>query len=172
VTSGGIVPSPQQRPPRGYIDPRGQRFAATLTTVVLAVVLLTSSGWLLLAQAVVFAIGAAAITRAPYGLLFRWLVRPRLGPPHELESAAPPRFAQLVGLCFAAVGAIGYLSGVTALGTVMTAFALAAAFLNAAFNFCLGCEAHLLIMRATRRPTGPRYVSPTRETASAASPAQ
>jgi len=165
------VPSPQQRPPRGYIDPRGQRFAATLTTIVLAVVLLTGSGWLLLAQALVFAIGAADITKAPYGLLFRSLIRPRIGPPRELEAAAPPRFAQLVGLVFAAVGTVGYLAGAPLLGTVMTAFALAAAFLNAAFGVCLGCEAHLLIMRAISRPTGPRYLTPTQEAAPAATQA-
>src|SRR5947209_13512853 len=116
-----------------YVDPRGPRFGAAVTTAVLAVVLITASGWLLLAQAVVFAVGAAAGLRfAPYGVLYRQLVAPRLAPPAELESQAPPRFAQAVGLLFAVVGAAGYLSGVTALGVVATAFALGAAFLNAA----------------------------------------
>lgn len=134
----------------GYVDPRGLRFAATVTTVVLAVTLVTSSGWLALAQTVVFAIGAfAGIRRAPYGLIYRSLVQPRLPKPTELEHPAPPQFAQLVGFVFAAVGTIGYLSGVPVLGTVMIAMALAAAFLNAAFEFCLGCELYLLFRRSS-----------------------
>jgi len=144
-----------------YVDPRGPRFGAALTSAVLAAVLLTGNGWLLAAQAVVFAIGAFAGLRwAPYGVLFRALVRPRLSPPAELENEAPPRFAQAVGLLFAAVGAVGYLTGVTALGVVATSFALAAAFLNAAFDFCLGCEVHLRVVRLLGRPVV-RYVPRT-----------
>jgi len=130
------------------IDPRGPRFGALITTAVLIVVLITSSAWLLAAQAVVFAIGAfLGLKYAPYGLIYRYLVRPRLGPPKELEAQAPPRFAQGVGLVFAAVGVIGYASGVTGLGVVATAMALIAAFLNGAFGICLGCEMYLLIRR-------------------------
>jgi hypothetical protein len=136
-----------------YVDPRGPRVAAALTTVVLAGVLVTGNGWLLAAQAVVFAIGAfAGLRLAPYGVLYRRLVQPRLDPPETLEAEAPPRFAQGVGLVFAVVGAVGYLTGVTPLGIVATAFALAAAFLNAAFDFCLGCEMHLRLVRLLGRP--------------------
>jgi hypothetical protein len=134
------------------VDPRGQRFSAVLTTIVLAIVLLTSSGWLLTGQALVFAAGAfLGLRYAPYGVLFRLLVRPRLGPPSELEAEQPPRFAQGVGLLFAVLGGIGYLSGVGVLGVVATAFALIAAFLNAAFELCLGCETYLLIVRFSNR---------------------
>jgi len=130
------------------IDPRGPRFGALITNAVLIVVLLTSSAWLLAAQAVVFAIGAfLGLKYAPYGLIYRYLVRPRLGPPKELEAQAPPRFAQGVGLVFAAAGVIGYASGATGLGVVATAMALIAAFLNGAFGICLGCEMYLLIRR-------------------------
>ena len=136
-----------------HVDPRGPRFGAALTTIVLIVVLLTGSAWLLAAQAVVFALGASlGVARSPYGWLFRTAVRPRLAPPTELEDARPPRFAQAVGLGFAVVGLIGYLSGATLLGVVATAFALAAAFLNAAFGFCLGCEIYLLLRRLRRSP--------------------
>lgn len=136
-----------------FVDPRGPRAGAAVTTVVLAIVLLTGSGWLLAAQAVVFAAGAFAGLRfAPYGVLYRWLVQPRLDPPETLEAEAPPRFAQGVGFGFAAIGAIGYLVGVTPLGVVATAFALGAAFLNAAFDFCLGCEVHLRLVRLMGRP--------------------
>jgi hypothetical protein len=137
------------------IDPRGQRFAATLTTVVLAVVLLTGSPWLLLAQAGIFALGVLAGPAAtPYAWLYRTTVRPRLGPPAELEAVEPPRFAQLCGLAFTAVALLGVVTGLGAVTTVAVAFALAAAFLNAAFGFCLGCEMYLRIRRAgIRIPT-------------------
>jgi len=134
------------------VDPRGPRFAAWVTTVVLAVVLVT--GWwpLLAAQAVVFAVGAfAGLGVAPYSILFRTLVAPRLPKTDEREDAAPLRFAQGVGFGFAVVGVLGYATGLTALGIVATAFALAAAFLNAAFGFCLGCEMYLLIRRITAK---------------------
>jgi Domain of unknown function (DUF4395) len=130
------------------IDPRGPRFGALITTAVLIVVLITSSAWLLAAQAVVFAVGAfAGLKYAPYGLIYRYLVRPRLRPPAELEAQAPPRFAQGVGLVFAIAGVIGYAGGVAGLGVVATAMALIAAFLNGAFGICLGCELYLLIRR-------------------------
>ena len=131
------------------IDPRGPRFAAMITTVVLAVVLVTGSLWLLVAQALVFAAGAVfGLRYSPYGLLYRRFIRPRLGPPAELEPEAPPRFAQAVGLTFALIGVAGYAAGLTWLGLAATAAALVAAFLNAAFGFCLGCEKYLLLRRA------------------------
>ena len=130
------------------VDSRGPRFSAAITTVVLAVVVVTGSGWLLRAQTLVFAVGALAGLRyAPYGLLYRYLVRPRLGPPSKTEAEAPPRFAQGVGLVFAGIGAIGFAAGVPVLGIVFAAMALAAAFLNAAFDLCLGCQMYLLIQR-------------------------
>lgn len=133
------------------LDPRGQRFAAALTSIVLIVVLVTGWGWLALAQAVVFAITAADPRRGPYPLIYRALVLPRLGPPTEREPAAPVRFAQVVGFTFLAVAAIGYLSGATALGVTFAALGLLAAFLNAAFGLCLGCEAYLAARRLTAR---------------------
>ena len=130
------------------VDPRGPRFAAIVTTVVLAVVLVTQWWPLLALQTVVFAIGAfVGLKPAPYSVLYRLVVAPRLGPPTEREDAAPLRFAQAVGFVFALVGTIGFAAGVTPLGVVATAFALFAAFLNAAFNYCLGCQMYLLIKR-------------------------
>ncbi len=137
------------------IDPRGPRFGAVITTVVLAVVLITGSAWLLGAQLLVFAIGAVAGLRyAPYGIVYRRLVRPRLGPPARTEPEAPPRFSQGVGMVFAAGGVVGYALGATAVGIALTALALVAAFLNAAFDFCLGCQVYLFIQRNLRvRPS-------------------
>lgn len=139
-------------PSGGTLDPRGVRFTAAVTTIVLVLVLLSANGWLAAAQAAVFALAAfAGMGFAPYGVLFRVLVARRLGPPTEREDAAPVRFSQLVGFVFATVAAVGYLTGVTTLGIVATALALTAAFLNAAFGFCLGCEMYTLITRIRAR---------------------
>ena len=133
------------------LDPRGQRFAAAVTSVVLIVVLATGWGWLALAQAVVFAVTAADPRRGPYPLLYRALVLPRIGPPAEREPAAPVRFAQLVGCVFLTVAAIGYLSGATLLGVAFAALGLLAAFLNAVFGLCVGCEVYLAARRLADR---------------------
>ncbi|MEV3924836.1 DUF4395 domain-containing protein [Actinomadura coerulea] len=134
------------------VDPRGPRFGASVTTVVLVVVLVTGSWALLAAQAVVFAIATfLGLRYAPYGLVFKVLVRPRLAPPRELEDEAAPRFAQGVGFAFALLGTAGYATGTTWLGIGATALALAAAFLNAAFGFCLGCEMYPLFRRITAK---------------------
>ena len=144
------------------VDPRGQRFAAAVTTVVLAAVLLTQSVWLLALQTVVFAIGAlAGVRRSPYALVFATVVRPRLGPPSFTEPPQPPRFAQAVGLVFAVAGLAGFVLGLPALGLAATGLALAAAFLNAAFGFCLGCEMYLLIRRTFPNRNSNRASTPT-----------
>jgi hypothetical protein len=135
------------------LDPRGQRFAAAVTSIVLIVVLATGWGWLALAQALVFAVTAADPRRGPYSFVYRALVLPRIGPPAEREPAAPVRFAQLVGFVFLSIATIGYLSGTTALGVTFAALGLLAAFLNAAFGLCVGCEVYLAARRLTARRT-------------------
>jgi hypothetical protein len=130
------------------IDPRGPRFGALITLIVFVVVLVTSNVWLLAVQGLFFAIGTVAgLPATPYGLVYRWLIRPRLGPPAHLESAAPPRFAQGLGLVISIVGVIGYAAGVQPLGMAAAAAGLVAAFLNGIFGLCLGCEMYLLIRR-------------------------
>jgi hypothetical protein len=127
------------------IDARAPRFAAWVTTAVLAAVLLTHSATLLALQAVVFALGA--VGRSPYAAIWKRIPK---SPPTELEDAKPPQFAQAVGLGFAVLGVLGFLIW-TPLGVIATAAALAAAFLNAAFGFCLGCEIYLLAKRTTNK---------------------
>ncbi|MER3388852.1 MAG: DUF4395 domain-containing protein [Microcella sp.] len=154
------------------IDARGPRFGAAVTSVLLLVVILlgltsplsssvlgrlTEPGALLLAALVaLFAWGAVAgVQRHPYGVLFRRLVAPRLGPPSEREDPAPPTFAQLVGLLVTATGLVLHLAGVPGALVVAAAAAFVAAFLNAAFAYCLGCQLYVLLVRAglvRRRP--------------------
>ena len=139
------------------VDPRGQRLAAAFTSVVLTLALLCTAmpgvaATLLAGQALMFATGVVAGPgRTPYAFVFRAFVRPRIGPPAELEPTEPPRFAQAVGLAFAVVGLAGYASGLVVLGAVATTFALVAALLNATIGLCLGCEAYLLVRRAVPR---------------------
>lgn len=145
----------QSRSTEPLIDPRGPRFTAWVTTAVLAAVLVTGSAVLLAAQAVVFAVGAfAGPRRHPYGQLYRALVAPRLGPPTEWEHPAPVRFAQGVGLAFALIGTIGYATGFTTAAVIVTCLALGAAFLNAAFGVCLGCEIYLRLPSRVRHMMG------------------
>jgi hypothetical protein len=136
------------------VDVRGPRFAAWVTTAVLVAILLVSgvstpaAAVILGLQAIVFAIGAVAGPRRhPYGLVFAKLVAPRLSPVREREPVAPLKFAQLVGLIFAAVGFAGFALGAPLVGVVATGFALVAAFLNAAFGICLGCQLYPLVVR-------------------------
>ena len=134
-----------------YIDARGPRFGAAVTTTVLAIALVTGNKWVLLAQLLVFGIGALRGPQfTPYGLFYKKFIKPRLEKDGPTEDVRPLKFAQSVGFLFALVGSIGAFAGLDAVFTVAVGFALAAAFLNAAFNYCLGCEMYLLIVRFTR----------------------
>jgi Ca2+/Na+ antiporter len=152
------VPSNNTSTQLDRVDVRGPRFAAWVTTAVLVLTLIASAASPLAAaiilglQAVVFAIGAlAGPRRHPYGRLFANVVAPRLGPVKEREPVPPLKFAQLVGLIFAVVGAVAFAVGASLVGIIATACALAAAFLNAAFGICLGCQLYPLVVRL--RPT-------------------
>lgn len=143
-------------PAKPRIDPRGPRFGAAITAVLLLVVIflaLTGASVaalvLLTALVVLFAWGAfAGAGRHPYGLLFKRFVRPRLGPPAELEDPAAPTFAQGIGLLVSLVGVILGLLGFSGGLAVAAAAAFVAAFLNALFDYCLGCQIYLLLVRA------------------------
>jgi Domain of unknown function (DUF4395) len=142
------------------VDVRGPRFAAWVTTVVIVATLAaatfsnTAAAVILGLQAVVFAIGAVGGPRKhPYGRIFAALVTPRLGPVTEREPVPPLKFAQAVGFGFAVVGAVGFATGLSLVGLIATAFALIAAFLNAAFGICLGCQLYPLVARLRRVPT-------------------
>ncbi|MEY4498745.1 MAG: hypothetical protein RJA40_850 [Actinomycetota bacterium] len=130
------------------IDARGPRFSAAITTAVLAIALVTSNIWVISLQTVAFAIGAIRGPQfTPYAFIYKKLIKPRLKSEVTFEDARPPQFAQSVGLGFALVAVIASVVGAGGVFTVAVGFALAAAFLNAAFNFCLGCQMYLLILR-------------------------
>jgi hypothetical protein len=148
------ITGPQQ------VDVRGPRFTAWVTTAVIVATLIVSAfsnvaaAVILGLQAVVFAIGAAGGPRQhPYGRIFATFVAPRLGPVTDREPVPPLKFAQFVGLLFAGVGAAGFAFGLPTVGLTATAFALVAAFLNAAFGICLGCQLYPLVARFRRTPS-------------------
>lgn len=161
------------------IDPRGPRFGATITavallvTVFLSIPLATSPintdapGYLLLVVlSGIFLWGAVGgVQQHPYGLFFAKFIRPRLAPPEYVESPAGPTFAQAVGFLVTITGVLLYLLGVPAAVPVAAAFAFVAAFLNAAFGYCLGCEIYLLFAKrgitfGLEKPGTPRTSRP------------
>lgn len=144
------------------VDVRGPRFAAWITTVVLVATLLlwpvspVASAVVLGLQVAVFAVGAWRGPRShPYGLIFARLVAPRLGSVSEKEPVAPLMFAQFVGLVFAVAGVVGFATGLGLLGLIATGLALVAAFLNAAFGICLGCQLYPLVARVRKNTSAP-----------------
>ena len=150
-TERHIVPQDSLIPGATYIDARGPRFSATLTVIVLAIALLTHSTAVIAFQWLVF--GSAALFGPPkgiYGRIYRALIQPRLHGAIPSEDVRPVRFAQAVGWGFATLALIGGVANLSLLFSIATAFALAAAFLSAFFNFCLGCEVYLLIQRLIR----------------------
>ena len=150
--------------PRRGIDPRGSRFAAGITALPLLVDvflgLITPIGatvaeravepafLLLLAIALLFLWSVLSPRTAPWGVLYRTLVQPRLKPATDLEDPRPPRFAQGVGLFVVTIGLILHLAGVPWALPIAAAAAFIAAFLNAVFGYCLGCQLYLLLQRA------------------------
>jgi hypothetical protein len=141
---------------RPAIDPRGPRFGAGITGILLLVVIGLFLGGLTLAAFIVFlfitlvfAWGAfAGVQKHPYGLLFKALVRPRLKPPTGFEDPTPPTFAQGVGFAITLIGIVLFLVGLTLALPIAAAAAFVAAFLNSVFGYCLGCQIYLLLVRA------------------------
>jgi hypothetical protein len=141
------------------IDPRGPRFGATITSVLTLIVLYFAleestysvAVWIVAIMTSFFAIGASLGTaRHPYGLIFKSLVRPLLPAPKELEDARPPKFAQLIGFVISSAGLVfGLLGPDFQLGLIITVSAtFFAAFLNSAFNYCVGCQIWLALARS------------------------
>jgi hypothetical protein len=134
------------------IDVRGPRFSAAITVIVLAIALATQNAWVLALQGVVFAIGAIRGPQfTPYAFIFKRVVKPLLRGEVVTEDSRPPQFAQTVGFIFALVGLLGAAIGSVPVFSIAVGFALAAAFLNSVFNYCLGCEMYLLVLRIRTR---------------------
>jgi hypothetical protein len=142
---------------KSQIDPRGPRFGAGITAILLLIDVYLSLSpasfptavSLLAIIVALFAIGAFfGNAKHPYGYLFKRLVRPLLQAPKELEDSRPPQFAQLVGLLVAGTGLVLGAFNIQLGLTIAASAAFFAAFLNAVFNYCLGCQIWLGLARA------------------------
>jgi hypothetical protein len=146
-----MSPLPVAPRSRELVERRGVRFVAAVTAAVMALALLTPDPWRWFAvggQALVFGVAAVfGLRRSPYSLVYARVVRPRLNAPAELEDAAPPRFAQLVGLVFLAGALLSVAFGGGRVALILVGFAFVAAVLNAVVGLCLGCELYLLLRR-------------------------
>lgn len=147
------------------IDPRGPRFTAAVTATLLLVVValglatplgatvssrVTEPAFILFTVlSLLFAWGAfAGVARGPWSVVFRTLIRPRLTPPTDLEDPTPPTFAQGVGFVITLAGLVLHVAGVPFALVIAASAAFVAAFLNAVFAYCLGCQIYLLLVRA------------------------
>lgn len=131
------------------VDVRAVRFGAGLTATVTGLAFLTAgtstSISLLAWQTALFAlVVTAGFNYSVYGRIFKALVAPRLKSAPSPEPVEPARFAQLVGLICAGTALTAGLLGSVAVASVFAAITFVASFLNAAFNFCLGCEVYTL----------------------------
>jgi hypothetical protein len=135
-----------------HVDPRGPRFGAAITSVLSLIAFYLSLTNQSLAYAILVALGVfftwslVSPSTHPYGWSFAKFIRPKLAAPKELEDPRPLRFAQQVGLAFALLGIIGGIFSAPLI-SVSAAFIFLAAFLNAVFGLCLGCQLYLLIRR-------------------------
>ncbi len=133
-------------PPARQIDPRGQRFGAGVSAVVLAVAFLLALPWLAVLVGLNLAVSAAFGTRfylpgRAWPTVRRAL---RLGPPAELEHEYPPRFAQALGATFVGLAAIAFVLGATPLGWLLVGAVAALQVLLAATGICVGCRLYAL----------------------------
>jgi len=135
-----------------HVDPRGPRFGAAITSILSLIAFYLSLTSESLGYATVVALGVlftwslVSPKTHPYGWLFRKFIRPKLAAPKELEDPRPLKFAQQVGLAFALLGIVGGIFSASLI-TISAAFIFIAAFLNAYFGLCLGCQLYLLIRR-------------------------
>jgi Domain of unknown function (DUF4395) len=89
----------------------------------------------------------------PRLLYLRWLkpagiVKPRV----VQEDPAPHRFAQLVGGVFLAAASVFVITGLLLVAWVLAWIVAALAFLNFAFNICVGCIMYAQLVRVGLLP--------------------
>ena len=161
ATTGTPAPTPKPQAAR-MIDPRGHRFGAGLSVVILAAGLLLNAPIVVAFLAV--ALGLSAFFGTRYSILGRpWpVVRKalRIAPPQELEHELPPRFAQALGFIGFAFATVLFLLGLTTAGWIVAAAVGALQAVLAVSGYCLGCRLYFLkwwvpaqFQRLTRKTT-------------------
>ena len=133
------------------IDPRGPRFNQAVLAVALLGGFLVDWRPVVPLFALVLLAGAALGPRyGPFLALYAKAIRPRLGPPSELEDPRPPRFSAALGVVFLAAGTLAFAAGSPGLGWGLALVVAALAALAAVTGICVGCAVYRLLTR--RRP--------------------
>ena len=138
------------------IDPRGPRTNQAVLAVALLVGFLADWRAVVPVFAVVLFLGAAFGPR--YGPVLRFyaeVIKPRLGPPADLEDPRPPRFSAVVGVVFLVASSLAFLAGAPGLAWVLALIVAALAGLAAVTGICVGCEMYLWFARLRGRPLTP-----------------
>ncbi|HEX5616642.1 MAG TPA: DUF4395 domain-containing protein [Acidimicrobiia bacterium] len=142
------MPAPASPSRPAPIDPRGPRWNQAVLATGLVTGFVVDWWYVAVVFAFVLALGAAFGPR--YGPVLRFyaeIVRPRLGPPRELEDPRPPRFAATLGVVFLTVGSIAFLAGASVLGWAFVLLVATLAGLSAVTGLCLGCQVWLFAAR-------------------------
>ncbi len=125
-----------------------QLFIVVLT--VLAFVLGESAGtWLLLALAIVMALGAAVPSLALFQQLYHRVLKPAriLRPSIVAEDPMAPRFAQGIGAAFLLGATAFLLADASAAGWTLSWIVTVLATINLTVNFCAGCFVYFQLER-------------------------
>ena len=138
------------------LDPRGPRFGAGISSILMLIVIYLSldpasegialgvMGFAL----VMFTFGSVlGPARHPYSYLYKYTLRKFLKAPAYLEPATPVHFAQIIGLVITVLGLTLGIFGVPFALAIAAAAAFMAAFVNAVFAYCIGCQMYLGIKR-------------------------
>lgn len=139
-----------RRPVFGFPNPvneKAARVVAAGATTMALLVAVFGWGWVLIPLTYGFiARVLTGPTLSPLGRFAVEVAAPRLGPARN--TAGPPkRFAQGIGVAFTVTASLLWLAGAPGAARVVVGMLAGAAFLEAAFGFCLGCRIFSLLMR-------------------------
>lgn len=135
-------------PASAPIDPRGPRFNQAVLAVALLTGFLVDWRPVVPLFALVLLVGAALGPRyGPFLALYAKVIRPRLGPPGEMEDPRPPRFAAAVGVVFLTAATLAFAAGPPGIGWGLALVVAALAGLSATTGICVGCEMYLVLAR-------------------------
>ena len=134
-----------QLPPARMIDPRGHRFGAGVSAVLLIVATVTQTPWLVALVLLSIGVSAAFGMRwSVYGMVWRRLVKVVGLAPAEPEHEYPPRFAQVLGSVALTLALIAFVLGASTLGWVFTLAVATLQTVLAVTGYCLGCRLYFL----------------------------
>jgi len=131
--------------PARFIDPRGQRFGAGVSAVVLVLAFVLDLPWVAALVGLNLLVSAAFGTRLflpgrAWPVIRTALRLGRTEPEHEY----PPRFAQALGGTFLALAAIAFVVGLPVVGWALAGAVAGLQALLASTGICVGCRLYFL----------------------------